>query len=255
MASLKESMGDGGVVLGTFVFEFATPGIGRLAAAAGAQFVIFDAEHTGWGWETLTTLVATTRPTGAEAFIRVPAAERSYISRALDIGATGLMIPMVESAEQARDIVSWANYPPLGVRGAAFGIAHDDYVPGDSADYMRRSNADHLLIAQIETVEGLAAADEIAAVPGIDVLWVGQYDLTNSMGIPGDFHHPDYLAALDRVSAAAARAGKWAGQMPTSVAEAQMLAQRGFRILAYSGDLWIYQAALAEGLNRIRDSL
>jgi 2-keto-3-deoxy-L-rhamnonate aldolase RhmA len=255
MAGLKESMRDGGVALGTFVFEFATPGIGRLAAAAGAQFIIFDGEHTGWGWETLATLVATTRPTGAEAFIRVPAAERSYLSRALDIGATGLMIPMVESAEQARDIVRWATYPPQGARGAAFGVAHDDYAQDDSVGYMRRANADHLLIAQIETTEGLAAVDEIAAVTGIDVLWVGQYDLTNSMGIPGQFDHPDYLAALDRVSAAAQAAGKWAGQMPASVAEAQMLHQRGFRILAYSGDLWLYQAALAEGLNRVRASL
>jgi 2-dehydro-3-deoxyglucarate aldolase/4-hydroxy-2-oxoheptanedioate aldolase len=255
MASLKESLRGGGVVLGTFVFEFATPGIGRLAAAAGAQFILFDAEHTGWGWETLATLVATTRPTGAEAFIRVPSAERSYLSRALDIGATGLMIPMVESAVQARDIVRWTTYPPQGVRGAAFGVAHDDYVQHDCVDYMRRSNADHLLMAQIETMQGLAAVDEIVEVEGIDVLWVGQYDLTNSMGIPGQFDHPDYLAALDRVSAAAKGAGKWAGQMPTTVAEAKMLQQRGFRVLAYSGDLWLYQAALADGLNRVRGSL
>jgi 2-dehydro-3-deoxyglucarate aldolase/4-hydroxy-2-oxoheptanedioate aldolase len=110
-------------------------------------------------------------------------------------------------------------------------------------------------MAQIETMQGLAAVDEIVEVEGIDVLWVGQYDLTNSMGIPGQFDHPDYLAALDRVSAAAKGAGKWAGQMPTTVAEAKMLQQRGFRVLAYSGDLWLYQAALADGLNRVRGSL
>jgi 2-dehydro-3-deoxyglucarate aldolase/4-hydroxy-2-oxoheptanedioate aldolase len=255
MTGLKQSLGEGSVVLGTFVFEFATAGIGRLAAGAGAQFVLYDAEHTGWGWETLAGLVATTRPTGAEAFIRIPLADRSYISRALDVGATGLMIPMVESVQQARDVVRWATYPPQGVRGAAFGVAHDDYAQGNSVEYMRRANSDHLLIAQIETTKGLAAVDDIAAVEGIDVLWVGHFDLTNSMGIPGQFDHPDYLAALDRVASAAHRVGKPAGFMPTSVAEAEMLLKRGFRILAYGGDLWLYQSALADGLAQVRGGL
>ncbi len=250
---VKNTLTEGGVALGTFVFEFATLGIGRLAASAGAEFVIYDTEHTGWGWETVASVVATTRPSGAEAFVRVPLAQRSYISRALDTGATGLVIPMVEDARQATDVVRWATYPPDGLRGAAFGVAHDDYAEGGSLDYMRQMNSDVMIMTQIETVGGLEAVEDIAAVDGVDVLWVGHFDLTNSMGIPGQFDHPDYLAALDRVSAAAKAHGKAAGFMAQSPEEAAMLLDRGFRILAYGGDLWLYRAALRAGLDQTRD--
>lgn len=252
-SSIKQTLHGGALVVGTFVFEFATNGIGRLATGAGAQFVIYDAEHTGWGWETLARLVATTRGAGTESYIRVPHAERSAVSRALDVGAMGVMIPMVESAAQARDIVAWAKYPPDGLRGAAFGVAHDDYVRGDSVAYMRRVNDDSLILTQIETRAGLAAVEEIAAVDGVDVLWVGHYDLTNSMGIPGQFDHPDYLAALDRVAAAARANRKHAGFMAGSLAEAAMLVERGFSILAYGGDLWVYQDALRDGISAVHE--
>lgn len=252
-SDVKASLHKGELVVGTFVFEFATTGIGRLVAGAGARFVVYDAEHTGWGWETLSRLVATTRGTGPEPYVRVPHTERSAISRALDVGAAGVMVPMVESAGQARDIVAWSKYPPDGVRGAAFGIAHDAYVRGDSVGYMRRVNDRGLVIAQIETVAGLAAVEEIAAVPGVDVVWVGHYDLTNSMGIPGAFDHPDYLAALDRVGKAARAAGKHAGFMAGSRDEAAMLVDRGFSMLAYGGDLWLYQDALRSGIAELAD--
>jgi 2-keto-3-deoxy-L-rhamnonate aldolase RhmA len=255
VSTIKNQLQAGELVLGTFVFEFATNGVGPLAASAGARFVIYDAEHTGWGWETLARLVATTRPTGAAPLVRVPLAQRSYLSRALDIGAAGLMIPMVESADQARDVVSWATYPPHGVRGAAFGVAHDNYAEGGAVDYMTRVNRDNVIITQIETVTGLEAVEDIAAVDGVDVLWVGHFDLTNSMGIPGQFDHPRYLAALDRVAAAARAHAKTAGFMPTSPPEARMLLERGYRMLAYGGDLWLYRAALRAGLTQVRSAV
>jgi 2-keto-3-deoxy-L-rhamnonate aldolase RhmA len=250
---VRQALRNGDLVVGTMVFEFATNGIGRLAAGAGAEFVTYDAEHTGWGWETLGRLVATTP--GAEPYIRVPGTERSAISRALDIGARGVMVPMVESAEQAATLVSWAIYPPHGVRGAAFGMAHDDYARTDNTAYMRWANAETVIITQIETAAGLAAVDEIAAVDGVDVLWVGHYDLTNSLGIPGEFDHPDYLAALDRVATAARTHGKYAGFMAGSPAEAAMLVDRGFSILAYGGDLWTYQNALRDGIANVRSQV
>jgi 2-keto-3-deoxy-L-rhamnonate aldolase RhmA len=251
--SVIEKARSGDPALGTFVFEFATNGIGRLAAGAGAEFVLYDAEHTGWSWETLGRLVATTRPTGVPSWIRVPSAfDRTFVSRALDVGASGVMAPMVASAAVAERLVDWAKYPPDGSRGAAFGVAHDDYRAGDNVATMRRANSDNVVICQIETVEGLEAVEQIAAVPGVDVLWVGHFDLTNSMGIPGRFDHPDYLAALDRVAKAAATSGKIAGFMPTSIEQATDLIGRGYTLLAYSGDLWIYQQALAAGLDAIR---
>lgn len=149
--------------------------------------------------------------------------------------------------------MQFAKYPPEGRRGAAFGIAHDDYVGGDVHAKMASANRESLLAAQIETASGLENVEAIAAVPGIDVLWVGQFDLTSSLGIPGRFDHPTYLTALDRVAEAALRHGKTAGFMVTSAGEAEQVLGKGYRAIAYSGDLWIYQQALREGIAAVRD--
>jgi 2-dehydro-3-deoxyglucarate aldolase/4-hydroxy-2-oxoheptanedioate aldolase len=234
------------------VFEFNTPGIGRLAAEAGAEFVIYDMEHTGWSIETIRMLMATTRAADTVPMVRVPATEYHLLSRPLDVGAMGLMVPMVESAEQARLIVDSAKYPPQGRRGAAFGVAHDDYAGGDIVEKMRSANDEVVLIAQIETAAGVENVGAIAAVPGIDVLWIGHFDLSNSLGVPGQFAHPTYTAAVDRVLAACREHGKVPGIMGGDLTMARECLAQGFRMVAYGGDLWLYQAALREGLAALR---
>jgi 2-keto-3-deoxy-L-rhamnonate aldolase RhmA len=249
---VKRGLQDGGVAVGTMVFEFRTPGIARIAAAARAEFVIFDLEHTGWSEETVGMLIATARGADVVPMVRVPATQYHLLSRPLDVGAMGLMVPMVETEEQARVIVQSAKYPPAGRRGAAFGIAHDDYQGGDLLAKMRSANEEQLLIAQIETATGVENVDRIAAVEGIDVLWIGHFDLTNSLGIPGQFGHPEFVRAVDRVLEACARHGKAAGFMVASVEEGRVKLAQGFRCLAYWGDLWIYGQALREGIAGIR---
>src|SRR5690606_30998546 len=127
-----------------------------------------------------------------------------------------------------------------------------DYRDQDILVTMQQANDEGLLIAQIETVQGLENVDRIAAVDGIDVLWIGHFDLTNSMGIPGQFDHPDYLHAVDRVLAACARYGKAPGMMVSSVEWGRALLSQGFRAIAYWGDLWIYKQALQQGLAGLR---
>ena len=249
---VKRRLQEGGVAIGTMVFEFHTVGLPRIAAAAGAEFVLLDMEHTGWSVETIRQIIATSRPAETVPMVRVPACEYHFIARVLDMGAMGVMVPMVESEEQARRLVASAKYPPDGRRGAAFGIAHDAYVLGTVTDTMQAANREQLLIAQIETRAGLENVERIAAVDGIDVLWIGQFDLTSSLGIPGQFDRPEFHDALDRVLAACRRHNRAAGYMAMSVAEAGAMLDRGFRCLAYSGDLWIYQQALREAVAGIR---
>lgn len=250
--SVKRRLQAGGASIGTFVFEFNTTGIGRLAAEAGAEFAIYDMEHTGWSVETIRMLIATTRGTAMVPLVRVPATEYHFIARVLDMGAMGVMVPMVESAAQAATIVASAKYPPKGRRGAAFGVAHDDYAGGDVVEKMRSADDEMLLIAQIETKAGLQHVDEIATVPGIDVLWIGQSDLTNSLGIPGQFEHPDFLDAVRRVVEACRRHGKVPAFLVGDAAWGRSLLDQGFRMIAYGGDLWLYQAALADGVAALR---
>jgi len=250
--SVKNHLQRGGVALGTMVFEFNTTGIARIAAAAGAEFAVFDMEHTGWNLETIRMLIATSRCTTLIPMVRIPATEYHFIARTLDVGAQGIMVPMVESAEQAQRIVQFAKYPPIGRRGAAFGVSHDDYTGGDIVAKMESSNHETLLIAQIETAQGLRSVEEIAAVDGIDVLWIGHFDLTNSLGIPGRFDHPQYLSGVEKVVEACRRHDKVAAFMPSDVSTAQTYLQKGFRMLAYGGDLWLYQAALQQGLAALK---
>lgn len=251
---VKQTLQSGRVSLGTMVFEFHSTGIARLAAEAGAEFVIYDMEHTGWTMETIRQLMATSRG-AVTPMVRVPAGDYHFLARALDMGAMGVMIPMVETVEQARRIADATRYPPVGRRGAAFTVAHDDYAGGDLGEKMRTANAERLVIAQIETATGLENVEAIAAVEGIDILWVGQFDLSNFLGIPGQFQHPDFTRALERVAAAAAKHGKWAGYLLTSVDEARARLAQGFRCLAYGGDLWLYQQALAGGIAAVRREL
>jgi 2-dehydro-3-deoxyglucarate aldolase/4-hydroxy-2-oxoheptanedioate aldolase len=252
---VKSRLFAGEVSIGTMMFEFPTTGIGRLASVAGAEFAVYDMEHTGWSIETIRMLIATTPRPAMIPLVRIPACEYHFVARVLDAGAMGIMVPMVESAAQARTLVQSAKYPPVGRRGAAFTIAHDDYGNNPIPDTIRSANEETLLIAQIETVAGLKNLEEIAAVPEIDVLWVGLFDLTSSMGIPGQLQHPDTLAAIQRVLAACQQYNKIPAVLVTSVPEGQAQLQTGFRMVAYGGDLWIYQSALRKGINALRESL
>ena len=147
------------------VFEFFTPGIARICANAGAEFVMYCMEHTGAGFETLKPQFALCRALGVAPLVRVPATEYHFVARALDVGALGVMVPLVDTREQAERIVSFTRYPPQGRRGAAFGFAHDDYQGGDVIDKMRAIHQRTLVICMIETRAGLDNVDAIAAVP------------------------------------------------------------------------------------------
>lgn len=249
---LKESLRQNGRAFGSMAMEFLTPGLPAIIAATGAEFALFDMEHTGAGLETMKMLIAGSRGVGIAPLVRVPRGEYHFIARALDIGAHGIMVPMVGSAEEAAHIAACAHYPPVGRRGAGFGIAHDDYRMTDPTTAMARAAARTLMIAQIETVEGLEAVEAIAATPNIDVVWLGHFDLTNFMGIPGQFQHPDYLAAVRRIAAAAQAHGKVAGILATNDAWAQEYWRHGYRMIAYGLDHLLFQAALKAGLEKLR---
>ncbi|MBX3069463.1 MAG: hypothetical protein KF883_03045 [Thermomicrobiales bacterium] len=250
--TVKEQLASGGISVGTMIFEFNSTGIGHLAGEAGADFVIYDMEHTGWSIETIRELIATSRASKAISMVRVPATQYHLISRPLDVGALGIMVPMVESVEQARLIAQSAKYAPDGARGAAFTLAHDNYEGGTVPDKMADANRETFVIAQIETAQGVESCEAIAAVDGIDCLWVGHFDLSISMGIPGQFDHPDFIAAITRVAQAAESRGKTAGVMVSDLENGAFWKGLGYRAFAYSGDLWLYMAALQAGVQGMK---
>jgi len=243
---VKQKLAAGGVSLGAMIFEFFTPGIARLCANAGAEFVMYCMEHTGVSFETLKPQFALCRALGTVPLVRVPAAEYHFIARALDCGALGIMVPMVDSREQAEHIVSCTRYPPEGRRGAAFGFAHDDYGDGDLKEKIRGIHARTLVICMIETRRGLENVEAIAAVPGVDVLWLGHFDLTNFLGIPADFSSPVYKDAVRRIAASARKHGKAAGYMAADQALGREYLAHGYRMIATGTDQGLLQAATAQ---------
>ncbi len=251
---VKKALAAGGHAFGSMVFECFAPGLPTLCRNAGAEFVLYDMEHTGLGFETLKTQFALCRGLDIVPMTRVPRGEYHFIARALDVGAFGVMVPMVATAAEAAHIVACTRYPPLGKRGAAFGFAHDDYTGGDVAAKMAALHERTMVIAQIETDEGLRNVEAIAAVAGIDALWIGHFDLTNFMGIPGQFQHPAYLAAVDRVVAACAAAGKTPAFLATDDTWARDYVAKGFRLMAYGIDQALLQNALQRGLGVLRDA-
>jgi 2-dehydro-3-deoxyglucarate aldolase/4-hydroxy-2-oxoheptanedioate aldolase len=232
------------------VVEFMTPGIVRLAARAGADFVLFDMEHTGYGFERMRWVLTTARASPVVPFLRVPDTTYDLVSRGLDIGALGLMVPSVDSAEEARAVVDAAKYPPLGRRGVGL-VFRDDWHPEGVQETLEERNDETLVIVQIETAAGLDAVEEIAAVEGIDLLWIGHFDLSTSLGIPGRFESTDYGNAVDRILGA----GKPVGIVSGSLADAKDAIERGFRCVGYSFDAWLYEDALQAGIAELRAGL
>ncbi|MEO5700059.1 MAG: aldolase/citrate lyase family protein [Casimicrobiaceae bacterium] len=249
---IKSILASGGRACGAMVFELFSPGLPQICANAGAEFVLYDMEHSGLSFETLKTQVALCRGLTVVPMVRVPRGEYHFIARALDLGALGVMVPMVGTADDAAAIVACTRYPPAGRRGAAFGFAHDDYTGGDVAAKIAAIHARTLVMAQIETAEGLANVDAIAAVPGVDVLWLGHFDLTNFLGIPGAFQHPQYLGAVQSIVAACDRHGKTAAFLATDDDWAREYQAHGFRLLAYGLDQAMLGDALRRGLDGIR---
>jgi 2-keto-3-deoxy-L-rhamnonate aldolase RhmA len=249
---VRATLQAGGAAYGTMAFEFFTPGLMAVLAEAGADFVLLDTEHSGVGIETIKMQIATSRGLGIVPMVRVPGCHYHLIAPVLDAGAMGIMVPMVESAAQARQIAAWCRYRPAGVRGVAFGMPHDDYGGGNVVQKLREANERTLVIALIETAAGIADAETIMAVEGIDIGWLGHFDLTNSMGIPGQFEHPEFLGAVDRLLAACRAHDKPAGVLAGSVETAEAWRTRGFRVFAYGTDISLLQSSLAGGLARLR---
>jgi 2-keto-3-deoxy-L-rhamnonate aldolase RhmA len=250
--SLKAMTGSRNLKLGHFIVEFATPGIGHIMKSAGCEFALFDLEHSGFGFETVKSAIRYMEAGQVAPIVRVPSKEYHHIARACDMGAEGLMVPMVGTAAEAQAILECMKYFPAGRRGVALQVAHDRYRAGSVAEKLQNANAKTTLFCQIETAEGVANAETIASLDGVDCLWVGHFDLSVSLGIPGQFDHADFKQAIAKVIAATRKHKKSLGRLVPTVEQGVDFFAQGFDFICYSGDVWVLHNALAEALAAIR---
>lgn len=238
--------------VGTYIGEFSSPGIGRILHNAGSDFAFVDMEHSGFGYETATALLRHLHDAGIATVLRPPSQQPHHLTRACDIGAQGIVPAMMETEEQVRACLDSIKYPPVGRRGCALGIAHDDYRQRPVAEALAAANNKVGLVALIETAEGVKNCNAIAALDGVECLWIGHLDLSASLGIAGQFDNPIFTEAVAAVMAAARRHGKSVGRLVGSPEEAEKLFAEGCDFICYLGDIWLLGKALGEGFAAIR---
>jgi 2-dehydro-3-deoxyglucarate aldolase/4-hydroxy-2-oxoheptanedioate aldolase len=247
MSGFRQRLQQGDVFLGQMVLELFTPGIGPMLAACDLDFVIFDMEHGRCDIGLLAEMIASCRGSNIVPLARVPDIEFVPLSRALDLGARGVMVPRVETRKQAEEIVSQLRYAPEGKRGVALGVAHDLYRAG-GAEFFAKANEETVVILLLETAKAFENLEEIVSVPGVDIAWVGHYDLTVSMGIPTQFDHPRFLAAMDALVSSCRRHGVAPGFLPPSPEAAVHWIAKGFRVISLGSDIGVF----LDGIRKFR---
>lgn len=223
-----------------------------LARTPGVDWVVVDCEHGNIDDAAMHEAVPAIASCGASPIVRVPDMQGWMIKRALDSGAHGILVPLLRSADEARKVVAAAKFPPLGQRGLGSPFAMERFTPVPSlTEYLQQANDCLLTMVQIETQEALEAVDEIAAVPGVDLLLVGPFDLGNNLGLPilDGVMQPGLEQAIDRILAAAHRAGKKAGFFASGGAQAKQYADKGFDMISVALDTSTLQYSMAMTLS------
>ncbi|WP_019068217.1 HpcH/HpaI aldolase family protein [Streptomyces hokutonensis] len=245
---LRARLAAGEATLGTFVGT-ASPVSAEVCAAAGADWLLLDLEHGAGGEEQVRTTVPAAAAYGVPTVVRVESAERIRIGRVLDLGAAGIMLPRLDTAAEVTAALRHLRYPPAGDRGVAtynracrFGL--------DAGALDREGEL--LGVVQIESASSLAEVEAIAALDGVDVLFVGPRDLSHDLGVPGDFAAPVYREALERVRKAAAAHGKACGLLVHDGAAAAAKRAEGWTFIGIGSDATLLAAALSAALGEAR---
>ena len=229
------------------------PWLAELAGKLGFDLVWFDMEHRPYAFESVSALSLACRVGGADLMVRVPKTGYTSPMQVLEMGANGTMVPHCRSAEEARQWVEWTKFPPLGKRGFDNAGVDCDYALANSLAYIKHANKETFLVLQIEDREAVDSIDEIVAVEGVDVLFVGPADLSLSYGIPMQFQHSLMEKAKDKVANAAAKAGKWWGTVTVTTEAAQTELDRGARMVTCVDDHFVLVQGLQNGYAEFAD--
>nr|WP_255639049.1 4-hydroxy-2-oxoheptanedioate aldolase [Deinococcus betulae] len=220
----------------------ADPYSAELCAGAGFDWLLVDGEHAPNDVRSTLAALQAIAPYPVQTLVRPPVGSAVLIKQLLDIGAHTLLIPMVETAEQARDLVAATRYAPRGVRGVGAALARASGFGRDAA-YLQAADEQVCLLLQVESVAGLAALDEIAAVDGVDGVFIGPADLAASMGVLGQPGHPDVQEAIRDAARRIRAAGKAAGILSTDEAVARTYLEWGYSFVAVGTDVTLLSRA------------
>ena len=247
--SFRDMLRQGTPLVGT-VLTMPSAAVAEVLADVGYDWLFVDGEHGPLGIEAITAILQAAQHR-CPCLVRIPAIEEVWVKRALDAGADGLIAPLVNSAEAARQVVAWSKYPPEGCRSVGGGRAHGY---GRTFDrYLQSANDRIALVVQIEHVEGVRQIEAILDVDGIDAVFIGPYDLSGSLGKPGRVGDPDVQTHIRRVRDACLARGKPVGIFAAEAEAARPYLDQGFVLLAVGADAVHLGNAAEASLNLVRE--
>ena len=250
MRNLTDLIKEKGFVIGPFM-KSSDPAMVEIAGFAGFDFVILDMEHGPVNLQQMQNMIRAAEVSGVTAVIRTRDRIPESISQALDIGVKAVQIPQVTTAEEAHIVVQAAKFFPLGNRGVCRFVRAAGYSSVDRKEYFAKANTTQVII-QIEGVIGIKNFDSILEVPGVDILFIGPYDLSQSMGFPGEIDHPEVVAVMKEFVRKANKAGKYIGIFTDTLANARLWRDAGVHYLSYSVDVGLYLSICEHVVKEIR---
>lgn len=252
--SLKSRLSRSELTIGSWV-TLGHPSIAEIMAVAGFDWLVLDMEHSVLELSEVQSIIQVLDAKQCPAIVRLTSNHPDQIKRVMDAGATGVMVPMIKSAAEAKAAVDGVYYPPRGQRGV--GLARAQGYGNSFQAYRQWLDENAVIVVMIEHVDAVKAIDSILAVPGIDAYIIGPYDLSGSMGRPGDLNHPDVQAAIAQVLEAGRRANKPGGihVIEPDLEALQQRIQAGFNFLGYGLDIRILDSICRTHLQSIRATL
>ena len=245
MSKIKQILAEGGVVRMFGVGQLYSPKLIEIVGEHGGFDALWlDAEHAGLGMKEIELSTMAARYYGLDHFVRQPATDYASIMRSLEAGAGGVMISMVRGVEDAEEAVRWSKFYPRGERGMNGGNRDGRFGLTPLPEYVAAANTGTFVGIQIETASAIAAVAELAAIPDVDLLFVGPADISQVMGVPGDFENPKCLDAIERIAQACASAGKPWGIVPRGPEYAARMLGWGCRMFVLGFDIHVVHAGI-----------
>jgi 4-hydroxy-2-oxoheptanedioate aldolase len=253
LKAFKEKLAKGESVYGPFM-KTGDAAFVECAGHAGFDFAILDMEHGPVDFFNLQNLIRGAEVAGILPIVRTYDSSETAISKALDLGAKGIQVPQVQSAEEAREIIKAAKYFPEGERGVCRFVRAAHYSSTPRNDYFRLAN-EALVILQVEGKQVINELDSILGVEGLDILFVGPYDLSQSLGVPGQVSHPTVIEAIKNITEKAKKAGVVIGVFCDTYESAALWRNAGIQYLSYSVDVGIFTEACAAIVRELKGAV
>jgi len=231
--------------LGTWVF-LPSPDVVEIIGLAGLDFVVIDMEHSPITYENTSSMIVAAESKGIAPYVRISQLNASHILRTLDTGAHGIQIPHVETAEDAREIIQYSKYYPLGERGMAPSTRAGKYTLKTNKELLKKANDETLIVLTLESESSLDKVAEMTNIAGVDVIYIGPYDLSQAMGLPGEVEHPDVLKNMERIFTFINKSGKIAGSFANTPQRARRLKDLGVNYLTCETDGTLLRSAFKD---------